>query len=246
MQSIWHSSSFVLESISSIHRDVMVVEYECVFNISFPFLARYGGLSEEGKGVYYDIGSGTGKPVFAAVLMHSFEKAVGIEILESLHNAALETLAFWNENVIGGGGGGGVGAVPAIPNANANANANADGEGEPHDNDNNVDGTGDDTASAVAEKATTDVDSDETNANHTSRTTTTAAADADADAALDPVREELRKRPCQTKIEFVHGDITRCVRCECACVRACVRASVRPSVRRRFFQKAKNEGKTSG
>ena len=61
---------------------------------------KYGGLAEPGKGVYYDIGSGTGKPVFAAVLMHSFERAVGIEILESLHNAALETLKFWNSDIL--------------------------------------------------------------------------------------------------------------------------------------------------
>eukprot|EP00750_Incisomonas_marina_P006026 INCI14285.1.p1 GENE.INCI14285.1~~INCI14285.1.p1 ORF type:complete len:243 (+),score=38.95 INCI14285.1:168-896(+) len=63
---------------------------------------KYGGLGKPGTGIYYDIGSGTGKPVFAAVLMHAFKRATGIEILSSLHNAALKTLEFWNENVVGG------------------------------------------------------------------------------------------------------------------------------------------------
>lgn len=63
---------------------------------------KYGGLGKPGTGIYYDIGSGTGKPVFAAVLMHAFERATGIEILSSLHNAALKTLEFWNENIVAG------------------------------------------------------------------------------------------------------------------------------------------------
>jgi len=40
----------------------------------------YGGLQKPG-GVYYDIGSGTGKPTFAAALLHDFDKCYGIEIL---------------------------------------------------------------------------------------------------------------------------------------------------------------------
>jgi hypothetical protein len=58
---------------------------------------KYGGLSEPG-GVFVDVGSGTGKPVFAAMLMHEFDKVVGIEILEGLHQLSLELLAIWNEN----------------------------------------------------------------------------------------------------------------------------------------------------
>jgi len=41
----------------------------------------YGGLQQPG-GIYYDIGSGTGKPTFAAALLHDFDKAYGVEILE--------------------------------------------------------------------------------------------------------------------------------------------------------------------
>lgn len=56
-------------------------------------------MKESGQGVYYDIGSGTGKPVFAAALLHSFKRAVGIEILKSLHDAAVQTLSFWNQYI---------------------------------------------------------------------------------------------------------------------------------------------------
>ena len=48
----------------------------------------YGGLQEPGKGVYVDLGSGTGKSCVAAALMHNFEKAIGIELLEALHRVS--------------------------------------------------------------------------------------------------------------------------------------------------------------
>ena len=41
---------------------------------------RYGGLKEKG-GRFYDLGSGSGKPVFAAALLHDFEKVIGIEVM---------------------------------------------------------------------------------------------------------------------------------------------------------------------
>merc|ERR1740117_57760 len=44
----------------------------------------YGGLAGPG-GVFCDIGSGTGKPCFAAALLHDFDRVIGIEILENLH-----------------------------------------------------------------------------------------------------------------------------------------------------------------
>lgn len=55
---------------------------------------KWGKLASPG-GVFYDIGSGTGKPVFAACLMHDFERATGIEILEGLHGASVELLDRW-------------------------------------------------------------------------------------------------------------------------------------------------------
>jgi hypothetical protein len=36
-------------------------------------------------GIFYDVGSGSGRGVFAATLLHNFDKAEGIEILTGLH-----------------------------------------------------------------------------------------------------------------------------------------------------------------
>ena len=56
---------------------------------------RLGELQEPG-GVFYDLGSGTGKPVFAAALLHDFDRCVGIELLEGLHACALELQTRWD------------------------------------------------------------------------------------------------------------------------------------------------------
>ena len=55
----------------------------------------YDGLQRNG-GVFYDLGSGTGKPVFAA-LLHPFERVVGIETLSQLHTASLEITDHWRK-----------------------------------------------------------------------------------------------------------------------------------------------------
>jgi len=57
------------------------------------------GFMQEPGGIFYDIGSGTGKPVFAAVCIHPFEKAIGVEILEGLYNTSLELLEQWNAQI---------------------------------------------------------------------------------------------------------------------------------------------------
>ena len=36
------------------------------------------------EGIFYDLGSGTGKPVIAMSLMHKFKKLIGIEFLANL------------------------------------------------------------------------------------------------------------------------------------------------------------------
>mmetsp|Transcript_14424 Transcript_14424/g.35148 ORF Transcript_14424/g.35148 Transcript_14424/m.35148 type:complete len:242 (-) Transcript_14424:454-1179(-) len=58
----------------------------------------YGGLQKPG-GVFYDIGSGTGKPTFAAALLHDFDKAYGVEILEGLHKISVALLDRWNQAI---------------------------------------------------------------------------------------------------------------------------------------------------
>ena len=47
-----------------------------------------------------DLGSGSGKMLFAAALAYPFREAVGIEILPSLHNLALSNLKQWDSNSV--------------------------------------------------------------------------------------------------------------------------------------------------
>lgn len=54
--------------------------------ILFTLKARHGLRA---GGVFYDLGSGTGKGVLAGALLHSFECCKGIEIFERLHSIAL-------------------------------------------------------------------------------------------------------------------------------------------------------------
>ena len=48
-------------------------------------------------GTVLDSGSGTGRVLFAAALSHTFHRAIGIEIVENLHNDALKHLKKWND-----------------------------------------------------------------------------------------------------------------------------------------------------
>jgi len=48
-------------------------------------------------GIFYDLGSGIGRPVFGASLLHPFDKCVGIELLRSLHSMSMEVLNKWTE-----------------------------------------------------------------------------------------------------------------------------------------------------
>lgn len=41
-------------------------------------------------GVFYDLGSGTGKPVISAALLGDFDCSIGIELLKSLHDMSIE------------------------------------------------------------------------------------------------------------------------------------------------------------
>ena len=61
---------------------------------------EYGGLrSQDGKLRFVDLGSGTGKAVFAAALCHPFEVCSGVEIVKSLHDIAVKMLKDFEKNV---------------------------------------------------------------------------------------------------------------------------------------------------
>lgn len=50
-------------------------------------------------GVFYDLGSGTGRAVVAAALLHGFERCVGFEVLRGLHEAAVRVRDRWDTDV---------------------------------------------------------------------------------------------------------------------------------------------------
>ncbi|ETV92550.1 hypothetical protein H310_13214 [Aphanomyces invadans] len=58
-------------------------------------LKRHDVLSKPG-GVFLDIGCGSGRPVFAAALLHDFDECVGYEILEGLAHVAMDVAAIWH------------------------------------------------------------------------------------------------------------------------------------------------------
>jgi len=55
---------------------------------------RGGGLKGEGS-TFVDLGSGSGKAVIAAALLHNFNKCVGLEILKKLHELAMSASMKW-------------------------------------------------------------------------------------------------------------------------------------------------------
>lgn len=50
-------------------------------------------------GVFFDLGSGTGRIVFASFLNFDFKKTIGIELLEGLHNKACEIKKEFDKNI---------------------------------------------------------------------------------------------------------------------------------------------------
>ena len=63
------------------------------------FTPEEGILQRPNEGIFVDIGSGTGKAVIAAYATHNFKTLYGIEILEGLHNTALELLELFQLEV---------------------------------------------------------------------------------------------------------------------------------------------------
>ncbi|CAG9318871.1 unnamed protein product [Blepharisma stoltei] len=62
------------------------IDFIPLAEIIFTIKNRYGGCRE---GNFYDLGSGTGKPVIAAALLGNFLECKGIELLSSLYEVSL-------------------------------------------------------------------------------------------------------------------------------------------------------------
>jgi hypothetical protein len=54
------------------------------------------GVLQTRGGIFYDLGSGTGKPVIAAAILHNFDVCYGIETLEGLYSVSLDALNSYN------------------------------------------------------------------------------------------------------------------------------------------------------
>jgi Histone methylation protein DOT1 len=51
-------------------------------------------------GIFCDVGSGTGRAVFAAALLHDFDEIHGVEIMRGLHDAAEKVYTKWDREFI--------------------------------------------------------------------------------------------------------------------------------------------------
>jgi len=60
------------------------------------FFSHLQGLIPD-NAVFYDLGSGTGRGIFAANLLHRFSKLTGIEILEGLHKTSMDVLELYKK-----------------------------------------------------------------------------------------------------------------------------------------------------
>ncbi|OMJ96226.1 hypothetical protein SteCoe_186 [Stentor coeruleus] len=60
------------------------IEFRSFAELFYTIESRYGGLPQ--GGIFYDLGSGSGKGILAAALLGNFQECKGIEILDSLHN----------------------------------------------------------------------------------------------------------------------------------------------------------------
>lgn len=65
----------------------------CYGEIVFlPFIALLSMCKLNDKSVFYDLGSGTGKAVLACAMVFNAKRIIGVELLNELHQSALNTL----------------------------------------------------------------------------------------------------------------------------------------------------------
>jgi SAM-dependent methyltransferase len=69
--------------------------FKCLWRYAPEFFAASGG-------VFYDLGSGSGRPVMMAATLHSFSSCIGIEVLPSLHELALEAKSTYDALTVAG------------------------------------------------------------------------------------------------------------------------------------------------
>ncbi len=65
----------------------------------YEYIKHYYNKSFIDEMTFYDLGSGTGKPVIAMSLMHKFKKLIGIEFLENLNKLSLVAKQNYNKAI---------------------------------------------------------------------------------------------------------------------------------------------------
>lgn len=82
-------------AMSLVYGEIAFGPFKSVFDV----LKRWHHVLEKPGGVFLDIGSGSGKAVFAATLIHDFDACYGIEILETLHAMSETVLQLWDRKM---------------------------------------------------------------------------------------------------------------------------------------------------
>lgn len=82
-------------SLSLVYGEVVFAPFKRVIDQ----LIRQNLVLTKPGGVFLDIGSGSGKAVFAAALSHDFDACYGIEILEGLHGISQEVVVNWDKKL---------------------------------------------------------------------------------------------------------------------------------------------------
>ncbi|KAG6616360.1 Histone-lysine N-methyltransferase [Phytophthora cinnamomi] len=80
-------------SMSLVYGEIAFVPFKVVLDV----LKRWHHVLKKPGGTFLDIGSGSGKAVFAAALLHDFDACYGIEVLEGLHAISQEVLQRWEK-----------------------------------------------------------------------------------------------------------------------------------------------------
>jgi SAM-dependent methyltransferase len=92
-----HLSTAGREKVSEVNSGCLVYGEVDFTSLSKVFLRS---LDLKDARVFYDVGSGSGRGVFAGALIHGFSKLKGIEIVPELYEASMQQLALYNEEIL--------------------------------------------------------------------------------------------------------------------------------------------------
>ena len=65
----------------------------------YEYIKHFYSDSIRNDGIFYDLGSGAGKPIIAMSMMHKFQKLIGIEFLENLSNLSKDVKKNYDKTI---------------------------------------------------------------------------------------------------------------------------------------------------